>query len=129
MGVFVEVRDGHVRALAREQNCDGASDARIPDQGHHVEQLFGSLVVRRVLHLPQFEVGLGARLLQVLSGQRRNRIDARSRLHGSRCFAPTAFLIGTVYVSLEGSLALGRFFGLLNKIGDRRVSPGFLRGA
>src|SRR5690606_29843650 len=73
--VLVEIGDGDVGALAREQHRHGAADAGVGpgDQRHPVLQLARALVVRRVPHGLELQVGLAPGLVQVLGRQRRNR--------------------------------------------------------
>ena len=71
--VLVEISDGDVGAFAREQNGDRPADAGIAagDQRHLVLKLLRALVVRGVVHRLEFELGLDARLAQMLVGERR----------------------------------------------------------
>ena len=105
--VLVEIGDRDVGALAREQHRDRAADAGIAagDQRHLVEKLFRALVVRGVVHRLELELGLLARLAQMLVGERRRGIDARAGLHRAAAVFLLAFLlIRAVDLALNGTL-------------------------
>ena len=108
--VLVEIGERDVGALAREEHRDRAADAGIAagDQRHLVEKLLRALVVRGVVHRLEFELGLEARLAQMLVGERRVGIDARSGLHRAAAVFLRAFLlIGAVDLALNGALVFG----------------------
>ena len=81
--MLVEIGHGDISALAREQHCNCASDARVGagDQRHLVQELLRTLIVGRVVHGRELEIGLVARFFQMLLWQRRFGIDPRARLH------------------------------------------------
>jgi hypothetical protein len=82
IAVRIEVDDGDVGALAREQHRDGAADARIAP-GHdrrEALELAAAAVVGGEKARRQVEVGLAARLGLVL-GREARRLAPRARLH------------------------------------------------
>lgn len=113
--VLVEIGHRHVGALAGEQHCDRAADARIrsSDERNFAQQLLRALVVRGVKHRRELEIGLVAWLLQVLVWKRRLGIDAGSGLHGFilRFLLARGALVRAVDLLLDGTLSLGGLFG------------------
>jgi hypothetical protein len=80
---LVEMHDGDIGALAREQHRHGAADARVAagDQRDLVEQLERTLVVRGFVHRRGIKPRFLAGLALVLLGQWRRRVGPRARLH------------------------------------------------
>jgi hypothetical protein len=105
---FVEVGDGHVRTLAREQHGDSAADAGIGagDDGRESFELAAAAVVRRKKPGREREFRLVAGLGDVLSGQL-SGLATRAGLHRLLLvFAPLrlACLIAPILLGLDAAL-------------------------
>ena len=108
--VLVEIGERDVGAFACEEHRDRPADAGIAagDERHLVEKLLRALVVRGVVHRLELELGLEARLAQMLVRERRDGIDARSGLHrAAAAFLRAFLLIGAVDLALNGALVFG----------------------
>ena len=121
--VLAQVDDGDVGALAREEHRHRPADARVAagDERDLVLELARPAIVRRQILRPRVELGLQARLPEMLLRQRRLGIPPRARLRRARLLrlavaVPAATGLGfglQLSIRLGLRLARGRPAGLL----------------
>ncbi len=120
--VLVEIGDRDVGAFAGEQHRDRAADAGIAagDERHHVEKLFRALVMRRVVHRLQLEVGFEPGFFRCCAGS-----GGTGYWRAPACIAlgfflsPAAFLSVCIDPALDGALlACGGFCLDLKLLGE-----------
>jgi hypothetical protein len=114
--VLVEIGDRDIGTFTGKQHSDRAADAAIAagDQRDLIAQLVGALVVRRIVHRREPEIGLLARLFEMLGGQRQLGIFAGPGLHRGVLGFRLVLLLG-VDAPLHLALMLRRPLGAPGK--------------
>src|SRR5688572_24995351 len=82
--MLVEVCNGDIGTFAREQHCNGATDARV-STGNECDatgELAGATIMRRHVFGTRIEILLQARLAQMLLRERIGGILVQPQLHG-----------------------------------------------